>query len=224
MNLTSEVFFWLVPSFLTLLLAFPSPEPSFQNSPVQLHWLPWIHSPKPQFSSMPLVPDVLIAVLKKLLFRLLITVWWHHCFSAHFWQESVLPVQAGLGDSALHLMIQDSPKLAPLWLLANYMKPDGRTPDTFWESARPLEKLTSYKLGEVRKQWNKQNPKKYHELGVFQVAWLAIHSGLIHLFAAPFGLFIIYKHLQMLKGEKTQPNDNYLWGRNWVVSIHWTRM
>ena len=156
---------------------------------------------------MPLVPDVLIAVLKKLLFRLLITVWWHHCFSAHFWQESVLPVQAGLGDSALHL-IQDSPKLAPLWLLANYMKPDGRTPDTHSERVQGPWKNWQVTNGEVRKQWNKQNPKKYHELGVFQVAWLAIHSGLIHLFASPFGLFIIYKHLQMVKGEKTQPNDN----------------
>ena len=36
-NLTPEVFIWLVPSFLTLLLAFPSPVPSFQNSPIQLH-------------------------------------------------------------------------------------------------------------------------------------------------------------------------------------------
>lgn len=59
-----------------------------------------------------------------------------------------------------------------------------------------------------KKTMTQTKPKEVPWVGSVQVACLAVHSGLIHLLTSPFGLFIIYNHLQMVKGEKTQPKDN----------------
>lgn len=160
MNLTSEVFFWLVPSFLTLLLAFPSPEPSFQNSPIQFHWLPWIHSSNDLNPNSPPCP------LCQMYSKPFSKSYFCPVFSSPFGDITAFQPIFGkkvyflfkqVWVTALHLMIKDSPKLAPLWLWANYMKPDGRSPDT--HSERVHGPWTNWQVTNLGRQENDDTNK-----------------------------------------------------------------
>lgn len=150
------------------------------------------------------MPHVLITYLRKpLLSHLPITV-----FSANSAKNVQFLFKQVWVTLTFSLTLKESSILALFWWTANHTKPAGRTPGTlFWDNMWPLNKIPSYEFEETRNNKIKLRQPKEVPLNWFSRSRVLSDLCRPHSLAClPFGLFIIYYHLQVVRENNNSPN------------------